>query len=112
MATTFQWTAPEAVACTLYTELNGLLSGAYSAASAPIPNGSDLFQYVNLEVILGSLTPIAGGFIQVDLEPALDGSTYVNTGECNHFNHIAIFSLDTGTACQSLVRVNLGIPPL
>lgn len=112
MPTTFQWVAPEAVSCALYTELNGLASGAYSAASAAINNETGLYQYVDLELILGSLTPIAGGYVQVDLEPSLDGTTYVNTGECNHMNQITVFGLDTGTACQSLERVNLPIPPL
>lgn len=112
MATTFQWTAPAAISCALFTELNGLATGAYSAASGTIDNATDLFQYVNLEVILGSLTPIAGGFVQVDLEPALDGITYVNTGQCNHFNQLAVFALNNAAGCQTLTRVNLGIPPL
>lgn len=113
MASTFQWVAPAAASCALYTELNGLKSGGYSAASAAIDNETGLFQFVNLELILGSLTPIAGGYVQVDLEPSLDGTTFVDTGECNHFNQLTVFSLDT-TSCvgQRLVRHNLPIPPL
>lgn len=113
MPTTFQWIAPEAASCALYTELNGLLSGGYSAASAAINNETGLYQYVNLELIIGSLTPTAGAYVQVDLEPSLDGTTFVDTGECNHFNQLTVFSLDTSSCtAQRLVRHNLPIPPL
>jgi len=113
MPTTFQWVAPEAASCALYAQLNGLLSGGYSAASSAIDNTTDLFQYMNVEIILGSLTPIAGGYIQVDLEPSLDGTTFVDTGECNHMNALTIFQLDSSSCVgQRLVKTNIPIPPL
>lgn len=113
MATTFKWVAPEAASCALYTELNGLKSGGYSAASATIANETGLFQYINLELILGSITPISGGYVQVDLEPSLDGTTFVDTGQCLHMNQLTVFQLDTSSCVgRRLVRNNIPIPPL
>lgn len=115
MATTFKWVAPESIATALSTELNSLGNGSFSAASSAIDNETDLFQYINLELVLASLSPTAGAYVDVWLEPALDATpNYVDHGKALQTAHLlGTLPLDTtASTAQRIIRWNIPIPPL
>ena len=112
---TFKWLAPEVIATALSTELNALANGSFSNASAAIANETDLFQFINLELALSSLTPVAGQMVAVYLLPTLDGTNYADGGGAvalPNENLIATISLSTSTGAKRRVVNNILIPPL
>ena len=115
MATTFEWVAPEAIQTALSTDLNGLANGSYSAVSVAINNESDLYQFINLELYLASLTPVAGQSVGVYLLPSVDATNYVDGGGAvapPAETLIAVFSLSTSAGAKWRAAVNIPIPPL
>ena len=116
MATTFKWTAPEAIATALSTELDALASAAFSALSAEIDNETGLYLYMNLELSLASFTPGAGSpYCAAYLVYCPDGTNYEKTpdGTSGDKPPDAIFPLEASVAQASrVVIVDIPIPPL
>jgi hypothetical protein len=117
MATTFKWAAPESIATALSGALDGIGDGTFSAASSAITNetGSPaLYQYIDLELVLASLSPATGAYVDIWLEPTLDGSNYADAGKAlQTASLLCSFQLDTAAAtAQRIVRTNVPIPPL
>lgn len=111
MATT-QWTAPEAIATALSTGLNSLSDGSASAASSAIDNETDLYLYIDLELVLASLTPAGSPTVDVYLLATLDGTNYDDLSESNLGTYLGSFAFSTATAAKRCVLRNLVIPPL
>lgn len=113
-ATTFQWVAPEAIATYYTTELNSLADGSFVAVGSAIANESGLYQYIDLEIVLASLSPAAGAYIDVWLDATLDGTNYSDAGKALQTSSLlCTVQLDTAsTTAQRIVVRNLTIPPL
>jgi hypothetical protein len=114
MASTFKWVAPETIASALTTELNSLADSSFSAASTAIDNETDLYLYIDLEVVLASLSPAAGAFVDVWLEASLDGTNYPDHGKAlQTATLLTTLQLDTAaSAAQRITQRLIPIPPL
>jgi|SRR5215469_3142136 len=60
----------------LTTGLNSLANGSMSAASATYDNSANLDLYVDIEVVLASLSPSAGAFVAIYLLESVDGTNF------------------------------------
>jgi hypothetical protein len=117
MAQTFKWVAPESIASALTTELNSLGDGSFSSASSVITNESGspaLYQYIDLELVLASLSPATGAYVDVWLLATLDATNYADASKAlQTASLLCSFQLDTTAAtAQRIVRSNIPIPPL
>lgn len=79
MAQTFKWVAPEAIVTYFTTELDSQTTNTQVDGSTVIDNATDLYQFINFEVVLASLTPAVGGFISIIAVPAIDGTNYLDS---------------------------------
>ncbi len=109
MATTFQWVAPESIATALTTELNSLANGSFSAAFA-LDNEAGLYQFINFELVLASLTPVAGQVASVYIMASLDGTNYPDANQQD--NLVCVFPLSSTASAKRKVASNILIPPL
>lgn len=115
MASTFKWATPENIATALSTELNSLANGSYSNASGAIDNATGLYQFMQLELYLASLTPVAGQSVAVYLLPTLDATNYADGGGAvapSSGAFLCSFELRAAAATQRRVSRILEIPPL
>lgn len=114
MATTFKWVAPEAISSYYTTELNSLADGSFVAVGAEIANETDLFQYLSLELILASLSPAAGAYVDVWIDYALDGTTFADPAKPLQTSALlCTFQLDTtASTAQRMTKANLTLAPL
>src|SRR5262245_31776071 len=114
MATTFKWVAPESIASTLTTELNSLADGSFSSASSAIDNESDLYEFMELELNLASLSPTAGAYVDIWIETAPDGTNYSDHGKALQTGGLlCTFPLDTtASTAQRLPLAVVSIPPV
>lgn len=111
MATTNKFTAPEAIATALTTELNSLANAGLSAASAAIDNEAGLYLYMELELVLASLTPTGVPYCSVYLVKQIDGTNYEdNTVSATH-QVVAVFPMSTAVAAKRIIVSNILIPP-
>jgi len=74
---TEKWAAYTSRGSVLSTELNALASAGRSAAGAEVDNGAnlDMFGVLELAVTFGT-APVAGGFIEIYMVTAPDGTNY------------------------------------
>lgn len=111
MATTNKWLTPESITTALTTELNSLANAALSAQSAAIDNLTDLYQYIELELVLASLTPTGTPYCGVYLVKQIDGTNYEDlTTSATHLL-IATFPFSTAVAAKRIIVSNILIPP-
>ena len=119
MATTFKWVAPESLTAYLGTELNTLADSTsdttgFSAVGAEIANETDLYQYIDLQLVVATqgAARSAGAFVAVYINYAADGSTYDDTSNKAFSELLTVFQLDAATTARTLTKVNLPIPPI
>src|SRR5215510_813734 len=114
MATEFKWKAPETIASWLTTELNTLGNGSFGSSGAAIDNETDLYEYVDLELVLASLSPTAGAYVDVWLEATLGGTNYADHGKSLQVaTLLTTFQLDTtASTAQRIIQRNILLPPL
>lgn len=113
MATTNEWVLPATIASLLNgTELNSLANGSLSAASSAIDNEAGLFQYMEVELQLASLTPTGTPYCSLYLAKSIDGGTTYEdlTTSASHLV-LAQFPFSTATGAKRVVVANLLIPP-
>lgn len=111
MATTNKWVAPEAIATALTTQLNSLANGSICTASSAIDNLTDLYQYIELELVLASLTPTGTPYCLVYLQKQIDGTNDEDlTTSASHLV-IATFPMSTAVAAKRIIVSNILIPP-
>lgn len=110
MASTFKRVAWASLGNVLTTELNGLASAAYSTLGTAYDNTSGLYLYGALLINLASLTPGTGGYLQLFMTPALDGTNYDDVPSATNLSpHSALqppLTIISGTATTK--RVQLG----
>ena len=116
MATTFKWVAPETIVTYASTSMNSLADGAFAGAGSVISNesGAGLYQYIDLEVSLGPVSPAAGAFLDVWIYPSMDGTTFASPSKpLITTNLLATFQADTtASTSQRMTLANIPIPPL
>lgn len=76
MTTTFKRIAWASLGTVLTTELNSLANGGFSAFGPAYDNTSGLYLYFALDIVLASLTPTSGAYLQLFMGQALDGTNY------------------------------------
>ena len=110
--TTSKWTAPEAIATALSTELNALGNGSISAASSAIDNETGLYLYLSVELALASLTPTGVPYCNLYLIKSVDGTNFEDLSGSMGHEVIAVFPMATGAAAKRIAIANILIPPL
>lgn len=111
MTVTAKWTAPESIASALTTELNSLTDGSVCTASAAIDNETDLYQYIELELVLASLTPTGVPYMVVLIQYTLDGTNYNDNTETGS-PILGTCQFSTGVAAKRNVFGPFVIAPL
>jgi hypothetical protein len=115
MATTFKWAAGSSKGNQLTTELNALANGAFSAAGPAYDNTTNLDEYAYCDIVLASLLPTTGGYLQIFLVVSVDGTTYEDAPSAtNPGSHqlVATVSLNVTTSAKRVSSKRFEIPPL
>jgi 4-hydroxyphenylpyruvate dioxygenase-like putative hemolysin len=120
MATEFKWKAPgETIQTALSTDLNSLADSTsdttgFSALSAEIPNETDLYQYIDIELVIAAqgAARATGAFVAVFISYALDGADYGDDSNKAFAEQLAAFQLDAATTARQITKVNIPIPPI
>jgi hypothetical protein len=108
---TLKWVAPEATATALTTDLNSLANGGLSAVSAAVDNETDLYQYLELELVLASLTPTGTPSCSVLLIKSVDGTNYEDSTTSALHTVIATLPFSTATGAKRVCQANIQVPP-
>lgn len=111
MAVTAKWVAPDTIASALTTQLDSLGDGVASAASTAIDNDSDLYQYIELEIHLASLTPGSSPSVVILLQKSVDGTNYEDGSELNNAAVFTGASFSTAASAHHMCLGPLVIPP-
>lgn len=111
-----KWNAPSATVSVLTTELNSLSNNAMMAASAAIANQTNLDMYVDIEVVLASLSPSAGAYVALYIALAVDGTNYPapSAADMRLSSTQLLCVIPTGVAASTAQRLaarNVVIPP-
>jgi hypothetical protein len=121
MATEFKWKVPtEALTTVLGSELNALANSTsdttgFSGLSAlEIMNGTDAYQYIELELFVGTqaLARSSGAYIGVYIALAADGTTFEDSGNKAFAQPLALFPLDAAVTARRQTKANIPIPPV
>lgn len=106
--------APVSRGTGLTTELNSLADGAYSAIGTEFDNTTNLDQYGQAHIHLGSLSPAAGAFVQLFLVQEI-AATYENEPKSTNPGgqmSVAVCSVDTAASSAKEIATPLfAIPP-
>lgn len=111
MATTQKWTAPESIVTVTIT-INSTANGAQTAASSTIANGTDLYRWAEVELVLGSLTPTGSPYVGVLLIQSLDGTNFEDLSTSALHAMVAALPFTTATGVKRIVSRPFPIPPL
>ena len=104
MATTFKWAAPEAIATYYTTDLNSLADGSFATAGAEVANETDLYEYIQFEVVLGALSPTAGAYVDIWIEYQMNGTNYADEGKPLQTSKL-LCTLQLDTAAATAQRI-------
>lgn len=94
--------------------LNSLADGALSASMTSLDNSANKDTHMIIEVILGSLTPVTPGYLEIYLTKALDGTNYDEApviGGLDRNTLIATIPLPAGTGTKRVTTGLISIPP-
>lgn len=106
---TDKWIAPESTATALTTELNSLADGSYTNASSAIDNETDLYKFIDFEVVLASLTPTGSPYVSIYAVYSLDGTNYADGGGATAPRNTSLLAtLDTSTSTGAKRLVTSG----
>ncbi len=108
MATTFEWVAPESIGTALTTELNSLANGSFSAAFA-LDNSTGLYQFISFELVLASLTPVAGQTVGLYISVSVGGTNYADANQAD--NLVVAWPLSTSASAKRKTASLIPIPP-
>jgi hypothetical protein len=114
MATTFKWNAPEAIATYYTTELNSLANATFVAVGAEIANETGLYPYITFELVLASLSPTAGAFVDVWIDYQPDGTNYSDAAKPLQTSSL-LCTIPLDTTASTAQRINsqiCGIMPM
>lgn len=105
MATTFKWLAPEAIQTYYTTELNSLGNTSFAAVGAEVTNETDLYPYIMFEVVLASLSPAAGAYLDIWIDYQPDGTNYSDPGKPLQTSSL-LCSIQLDTTAATAQRIN------
>ena len=109
MAAEFKWAAfGESLTAYLSTGLNSLANGAFSALGADIANQSDLYEWMELELVLGTQGSArsAGAAVDIYGSFAADDTNYGSDSVQGLVsNFVARFDLDAATTARTLTVI-------
>jgi len=113
---TVKWSALSSRGSVLGAELNGVVSGAFTALGTAYDNTANLDRWGWVELSLGSLNPTAGASVYIYLVPSVDGGTDYDDGPAstNPAAHllVAVMNLKTGAAAKKVVTLTpFALPP-
>lgn len=115
MSTTFNWAGLTSRGTVLTTELNSVGNGAFSAVGTAIDNTSNLDQWAVAEIVLASLTPTTGAWLQLFLVASSDGTNYSDApSSTNPGGHqfVGTFFVTTGAGAKRFGNeVMFRVPP-
>lgn len=116
MANIGKWNAPSATTTVLSTGLNSLANNTMSAASSSIANQTNLDIYVDIEVVLASLSPSSGSFVALYILEAIDGTNFPaqSDADLRLTTTQLLCTIPTGTTASTAQRIavrNVVIPP-
>jgi hypothetical protein len=116
MASIGKWNAPSATVSVLTTGLNSLANNTMSAASSSIANQTNLDMYVDIEVVLASLSPTAGAYVGLYILESVDGTNFPAQSDADlrlttSQLLVAIPIGTTATTAQRVAARNVLIPP-
>jgi hypothetical protein len=113
MATTFKWATAESAVSAMTTTLNALGNATYAGLSSTIPNSTDLYEYIALELNLAALSPTAGAYVEVWILYAIDAANFATTGKpLTTSALLCVFQLDTtASTAQRLYKAGMAIAP-
>lgn len=107
--TTAQWAAPSSAQTMITTEANSLATAGTTALGTAWDNTSTRYVQCAGEVYLASLTPASGGYVQVYLVPAPDGTNYGDAGV--NSNLVATIYPSTSASAKRLMFENVPMGP-
>lgn len=114
-AKAIKWEAgPVSRSTVLTTELNALANGAFSAVGSALDNTANSDQYGALDIVLSSLNPTAGAYLNLYLVQSLDGTTYEDAPSAtNPGTHMLVANVlvTTGSAAKRIMTPWFYIPP-
>jgi len=93
------------------TELNSLTNGGTPALGAEYDNATNLYRWVDIEVVLASFTPTAGGYVGIYMAPALDGTNYPDTKMEHVHELVATLGLYAGAGAVRTTVCGIRVPP-
>ena len=110
-----KWNAPS-VTTVLSTGLNSLSNNTMSAASSTISNASNLDIYVDVEVLLASLSPTSGAYVTLYILEAVDGTNFPGQSDADlrltTTQVLCVVPIGTTAAtAQRVAARNIVIPP-
>lgn len=108
---TFKWLAPEAIATYYTTQLNSLANAAFVAVGAEITNETDLYPYIAFELVLASLSPTAGAYVDVWIDYQPDGTNFSDPAKPLQTSSL-LCTLPLDTTAATAQRINSNICPL
>jgi hypothetical protein len=110
MANLAKWGTPATYDAALSTGLNSLADGS-SASSSAIANGTDFYPLMDVSIILASMTPGTGGYIEIHVAPLLDdGSSYPDIF-LGGPTWVGSLTLKTGASAKDAMLTGIQIPP-
>jgi hypothetical protein len=114
MATSFKWVGPTDRGTVLTTELNALGIGAFSAVGPAYDNTTNLDEWGAIDIVLASLTPTTGAYLQIFLVVSLDGTTYEDAPSATQpgsHQLVATVSLNVSTSAKRVCTIWFRLPP-
>lgn len=108
MATTLKWLAPESIATYYTTEMNSITNTTFIAVGAEIANETGLYPYIMFEVLLASLTPAAGGFVDIWIDYQTDATNYSDPAKPQQTSSLlCTIPLETGVTAAQRINSNI-----
>lgn len=107
-----RWTAPEAIASLLTTELNALAVDTASSASATQDQDAAQYPYVDLELaVTFAAAPVEGEFVEVLCLIEMDGTNFATTDKGNAGAILTIIPVLASGSAQRLIVRGVLLPP-
>lgn len=106
---TVKWAAsPTSRGTVLTTELNALANNGFTAVGPAFDNTTNLDEWFLFDLVLASLTPTAGAYINIYAVPTLDNSTYADPpSSTNPGGHLLVATLQITTGAAAKRQMSL-----
>lgn len=111
MANTARWLVDTAYTAALTTQLNSLANATASALSSAIANGTSLDMLMDVSLMLGSITPGSGPYVEIHMSTLMgDGATYA-TVFAGGPTLVGVLGVSSGASAKNMAALGIQIPP-